>query len=66
MKVSVISALIYFACFVSQNISANESEDVPELVLLEFLGSFETDDDQWFDPTLLVDVEIFDEGLNNE
>jgi len=47
-----------------QNLSANE--DTPDIALLEFLGSFETDDDKWFDPTLLVDIEVFDDVVLNK
>jgi hypothetical protein len=68
MKVNFFMSLMYLTCIISQNVSADE--DVPEMALLEFLGSFEIDDEQWFDPTLLVDVDIFEEGLdkgqNNE
>lgn len=52
----------------SANLSADE--EVPDMALLEFLGSFDTEDDQWLDPTLLVDDEIFEddftEGQKND
>ena len=68
MKASLIQIILYLIFVMSQTVSA--SDDLPDMELLEFLGSYETDDNKWFDPTLLVDVEIFDDvfkkGQENE
>jgi len=61
MKVSLIWFVASLSCAITQTVSAEEA--VPDMALLEFLGSFETEDEQWFDPTLLIDVENFDESF---
>ncbi len=61
MKVSLIWFVASLSCTITQTVSAEEA--VPDMALLEFLGSFETEDEQWFDPTLLIDVENFDESF---
>ncbi|VAW91594.1 hypothetical protein MNBD_GAMMA22-2769 [hydrothermal vent metagenome] len=68
MKAKYLQIIFYSIIFMSANLSADE--EVPDMALLEFLGSFDTEDDQWLDPTLLVDDEIFEddftEGQKND
>ncbi len=61
MKVKIITAAIIIVSLISQALLATEEN--PDLELLDFIGSFETNDGQWFDPTLLVEIDESDEVL---
>ncbi len=61
MKVKITTAVIILVSAISKSVLANEES--PDLELLDFIGSFETKDGQWFDPTLLVDIDVSDEDL---
>ena len=45
---------------------ADEDTDAPSMELLEFLGSWETDDGEWVDPALLDDTLLPDQESSDE
>ncbi len=61
MKANISYIIIYLIFFINSPSLADEEQ--PDMALLEFLGSFDTDDDQWMDPTLLADEEIFEDDF---
>ncbi len=46
--------------------NADEDNDAPSMELLEFLGSWETDDGEWVDPALLDDTLSPDREYSDE
>lgn len=51
----LIGLVVVVATSEPQIVESEESDPLPEIELLEFLGSWETDSGEWVDPTVWVD-----------
>lgn len=57
--------ILFFCAFTVFDLNANEDE-TPSMELLEFLGEWETQDGEWFDPVNFLDQQERDTAVAQE